>query len=402
MKKIYSIIALVIVVASALLTGCFFITKTKKTPKSKLFTVEKPTFRSVTQYINASGNLKAKDQISVGSLVAGRVIQIKADDNDVVKKDQVLAILDNGIGDVAVKRLQASLDEAIAIFSYQEKFYKRQTALYQTGQIADNLYDQYTQDFQVTQARVEQTRYALKLEQQTYDNLFIKSPDNGIVIAKKIDLGQMITSVLQATVLYEIAPDLTQMEAWIDVDEADIGLVKEGQDATFTVDAFPKKNFVAKVDRVQFLAKIVEGVVTYAAVLKVDNPKLRLRPGMTTNVDIKVAENERALTIPNKALRLSTLTLEQQAKNGGYTIQKVNSKDAHREGKSKVRKHRDYLWTIDGKTIYQKEVKLGVNDGRYSEILRGVGENEIIVTEVEEMQGDNKLLKSIFASPVGR
>lgn len=405
MKKSIVIGLVAIIVCTATIAGYIFIKKTEKPIVSKLFFTEKPEYRMVTQYINASGNIKAKDQISVGSLVAGRVVQIKADDNDIVKKDQVLAILDNGVGDVAVKRLQAALDEAQAIFTYQEKFYKRQTALYEVGQISDNLYEQYTQDFQVTKSRVEQARYALKLEQQTYDNLFIKSPDNGIVIAKKIDLGQMITSVLQATVLYEIAPDLTKMEAWIDVDEADIGLVKEGQDATFTVDAFPKKHFTAKVDHIQFLAKIVEGVVTYATVLKVDNPKLRLRPGMTTNIDIKVAENNHALTLPNKALRISTLTLEMQAKSAGYTVQKSPTLQAgvpHQDSKSKVRKHRDFIWVIEGKVIKQAEVKLGVNDGRYSEVLSGISQNDTIITEVQELQGDNKLLKSIFSSPVGR
>lgn len=404
MKKTIVVALLVSVVIIATISGYIIIKKYEKPASIKLFTIEKPVYRSVTQYINASGNLKAKDQISIGSLVAGRVIEIKADDNDQVKKDQILAILDNGIGETAVKRLQATLDEAQALFDYQEKFYKRQTALYNAGQISDNLYDQYKQDYEVTKARVEQAKYALKLEQQTYNNLFIKSPDHGIVIAKRIDLGQMITSVLQATVLYEIAPDLTKMEAYIDVDEADIGMVKDGQDATFTVDAFPKKHFTAKVDRIQYLAKIVDGVVTYATILKVENPKFRLRPGMTTNVDIKVAENKRALTVPNKTLRINTATIEQQARLAGYTLQKFEiphdqQKDAL--SKSKVRKHRDLIWILEDKVIKQVEVKLGTNDGRYSEILHGINESSNIITEVEEIKTENKLLKSIFASPVG-
>lgn len=404
MKKTIVVALLVSVVIIATISGYIIIKKYEKPASIKLFTIEKPVYRSVTQYINASGNLKAKDQISIGSLVAGRVVEIKADDNDQVKKDQILAILDNGIGETAVKRLQATLDEAQALFDYQEKFYKRQTALYNAGQISDNLYDQYRQDYEVTKARVEQAKYALKLEQQTYNNLFIKSPDHGIVIAKRIDLGQMITSVLQATVLYEIAPDLTKMEAYIDVDEADIGMVKDGQDATFTVDAFPKKHFTAKVDRIQYLAKIVDGVVTYATILKVENPKFRLRPGMTTNVDIKVAENKRALTVPNKTLRINTATIEQQARLAGYTLQKFEiphdqQKDAL--SKSKVRKHRDLIWILEDKVIKQVEVKLGTNDGRYSEILHGINESSNIITEVEEIKTENKLLKSIFASPVG-
>ncbi len=404
MKKKIVIGLLTTVIVIATISGYIILKKYEKPASTKLFTVEKPVYRSATQYLNASGNLKAKDQISVGSLVAGRVIEIKADDNDQVKKDQVLAILDNGVGETAVKRLQAALDEAQALFDYQEKFYKRQTTLYKSGQISDNLYDQYTQNYQATKARVEQARYALKLEQQTYENLFIKSPDHGIVIAKRIDLGQMITSVLQATVLYEIAPDLTKMEAYIDVDEADIGMVKDGQDATFTVDAFPKKHFTAKVDRIQYLAKMVDGVVTYATVLKVENPKLRLRPGMTTNVDIQVAQNKRALTVPNKALRINRLTVEQQAHRAGYTVQKFVADDDQQKdssSRSKVRKHRDLIWILEGNVVKQVEVKLGVNDGRFSEVLKGITESADVIIEVEEIKTENKLLKSIFSSPVG-
>lgn len=355
-------------------------------------TIEKPTRKALTQMITASGNLKAKEQISVGSLVAGKVIDIKVEDNDIVKKDQVLAVLDDGVGDTETRRLTANLAEAKANLTFIEKFYKRQTALYKSGQISQNSYDQITKDYETAKAKVDQTKAALDLSMQTYNNLFIKSPANGIVIAKRIDLGQMVTAVLQATVLFEIAKDLHEMEAWLDVDEADIGLVQEGQEAIFTVDSFPKKYFYGKVKRIQYQAKIVDNVVTYATVLDVQNPKLRLRPGMTANVEIKVAENEDALIIPNKALRINATNIEYVANKLKYKLEKVSMEQKLAGQKSK-KITKDYIWILEDKTIKQIEVKLGINDGKFTEVKKGIKENDNVIIETESAPKDNPLNK---------
>lgn len=375
--------------------------------KKNPFTTEKPTHRHLVQFVNASGTLKAKNQISVGSLVAGRVIEIRADDNDQVKKDQILAILDNGIGNTAVMKLKAMLDEAIANLEFQEKFYARQQELYESGQLSQNQFDEFTQNYKVTKARVDQTKYALELEEKTFKNLFIKSPDQGIVIAKKIDMGQMITSVLQATVLYEIAPDLTDMEGYIDVDEADIGMVKQNQSVVFSVDAFPKTKFKAKVDRIQYLAKIIDNVVTYATVIRVKNPTLSLRPGMTINVDIKVAKSKSGLSIPNKALRLSSLTVAEQAQAMNITCdvidiaqQKKNEK-LDKETSKHVKTMQDFVWVMDAGKIKQVKVKLGVNDGKFTEVLEGISPETLVITEVEEIPKENVVLQAIFSKPGG-
>ena len=353
---------------------------------------EKPIRKAVIQMITASGNLKAREQISVGSLVAGKVIDIKVEDNDVVKKGQVLAVLDDGVGDTETKRLTANLAEAKANYVYLEKFYKRQTALYKAGQISQNNYDQITRDLDISKAKVDQTQAALDLAMQTYNNLFIKSPADGIVIAKRVDLGQMVTAQLQATVLFEIAKDLHEMEAWLDVDEADIGMVKEGQEAVFTVDSFPKKHFEAKVKRIQYQAKTVDNVVTYATVLDVKNPKLRLRPGMTANVEIKVAENENALIIPNKALRINPVNIEYVANKLKYKLEKVSVEEKLAGQKSK-KIMKDYVWILDNKTIKQIEAKLGINDGKFTEIIKGIQDDSDIITETENAPRDNPLGK---------
>lgn len=376
---------------------------------SNPITTTKPIYKDLVQFVNSSGNLKAKDQITIGSLVAGKIEKLLADDNDMVKKGQVLAILDDGVGDSNVKKAQADLIEAKANLEYQEKFYQRQKSLYKSGQLSQNAFDQYTQAYKVAKVRVEQTKALLELAEKTYANLFIKSPDDGIVIARKVDLGQMVTALLQASVLFELAKDLTDMEAWIDVDEADIGMIKEGQDALISVDAFPKLRFNAKVLRIQYLAKNVDNVITYATVLSVKNPDLKLRPGMTTNVDIKVSESAHALSIPNKAFRINVQNLEAACELTNKKLIKANDEslapktDAEKKAAGKISQtHKEYVWIFeDASTVRQIEVQLGTTDGKFTDIKQGISPTSEVIIEVEPIKKENVLLKGILGKPTG-
>ncbi|MCF7899616.1 efflux RND transporter periplasmic adaptor subunit, partial [Candidatus Babeliales bacterium] len=306
-KQIFILIFSTIIISAGAL---YFFNKKCKKAESLLIT-EKPQRRNLTQHVHSAGTLKAKEQITIGSLEAGTIIQVLADNNDKIKKNQVLAILDNGIGDSNVKLLQARLNQRKAELWYQEKFFARQKQLYESGQISKNSFEEYTKNLEVAKEAVKLTAAELEVQEKKYNNLFIKSPDDGVVIATEIDLGQMITSQFQATVLFVMAKDLTKMETNVDVSEADVGMVKEGQEATFRVDSFPKEIFTAKVEEIRYLAKIVDNVVTYATILNIDNPDLKFRPGMTTDVKIKVAECKNALSVPNKCLRINSSQLEQ-------------------------------------------------------------------------------------------
>ncbi len=388
-KKIIALVLAIVTIVS----GIVLYKKHNRKKKMLPYTVEKPTKRNLVQFITASGTLKVKDQISVGSLVSGKVQKILVDDNDSVKKNQVLAILDNGIGDSNVKRLQATLKEAQAIRNYQEKFYARQKVLYEAQQLSQNQFDQYTQAYQTAQAKVEQIRAQLEVEQKQYDNLFIKSPDDGIVISKNINLGQQITSMLDAKVLFEIAKNLHEMEAYVDVDEADVGMVKDKQEAIFTVDAFPYKRFKSHVKQIVYLAKIVQNVVTYATILDVHNKDLSLRPGMTTNVEIKVSESLNALCVQNKALRVNSLVLEKQAKKLGLDFKKLGEKTKNTQHKT--------LWVLEDKTIKQILVKFGTQDERYTEVISGINPNTNVITQVFGEKQENILLKQFTQGPGG-
>lgn len=398
MKSVTKIIIAATTVALAGAAGYFsHITRTKNGSKACL--TQYPETRDMVQYVTASGTLRVTDQISVGSLVTGRVIDVLVDDNDAVKKEQLLAIIDNGIGESAVKRTGALLEAALHEAAYQKAFFTRQRQLHTSKQLSDNEFEQISQQYAVAQARVKQLQAELELEKKTYQNLFITAPEGGIIIAKRIDLGQMVASQFNATVLFEIGKNLHEMEASIDVDEADIGNVKEGQRCFFSVDAFPREKFEARVKRVEYQAKIVENVVTYATILAIDNPELKLRPGMTTNVDIQIAQADDALAIPNKALRISQKSLTQAAQKDGYRL--VPLAHIPRAPGPKQSKLIDDVWVLRGDTIEQRAVQLGVNDGKYSQVLKGLSPQDAVIVDIEESSNGNEIISKMFKQPGG-
>lgn len=364
--------------------GAYFFFTKKTAAIIKLYTAEKPVTKDLTQYITASGRLKALEQITVGSLVAGRVVKLHVDDNDAVEKNQVLVELDDGVGYSAVKKAQAALDQAKANAAYQEVFFQRQTALYDAGQLAKDTFQSYEKTYLTAKAQVLASEADLEISRQTYDNLFIKAPAKGTIISRKVDLGQMVTAQLQATELFIIARDLKKMEAEIDVDEADIGVVRIGQEAEFTVDAFPQIQFEAKVKQINYSYKVVENVITYATLLDVNNPDLTLRPGMTTNVSIKVADTPGALCIPNKVLRVNAKTLAAVAKKEELQIEELV--------RTQKTKNISTVWTFENDKFKEVEVKLGVNDGQFVQVLSGITPETNIVTEAFDPNRENPVM----------
>ncbi|MBD3231248.1 efflux RND transporter periplasmic adaptor subunit [Candidatus Dependentiae bacterium] len=389
-KNKFFLFIIIFLLISTVIFVYFRLSKKKEQP---LFQTQKPFRQDIVQYVNSSGTLKAKEQITVGSLEAGRIIKILADDNDVVKKDQILSIIDNGIGDSQVKKREAELREAKDKLQYQEKFFNRQKQLYESKQISKDLFEQYIRDLETLQEQVKQIQAELEIAKKTYDNLFIKSPADGIVISKKIDLGQMITARFQATVLFVIAKDLHEMEANVDVDEADVGLVHEGQEAMFTVDAFPKKQYFSTVHQIKYLAEIIDNVVTYGVIINVDNPDLKLKPGMTADVDIKVAEAKNALVVKNKTLRVSDDLLSVVAKKLGYQFEKIPQRE--------IAPGIDYLWIFEnGNKFRQIKIKIGAREGSMTQIINDeINEHTNIVSEITAEERENILLKQIFSKP---
>jgi HlyD family secretion protein len=382
-----------IVLSSIVIGGLFIfigvkIHKKNSSDEKVFYITKKPIQKKIVQLVNSAGRLQARDEITVGSLVAGRVVKIHVDDNDTVKKGQLLVELDNGIGDSNVKKIRATLKEHVASLEYIKNVYERQRALYRENQISQETYEQKRKEFKQAKAKVEQTAADLESKKKEYENLFIKTPDDGIVISRKVDLGQMVTSQLQATELFKIAKDLAKMEARVDVDEADIGLIKEGQKAYFTVDAFPKEEFYAKVTQVRYKATIINNVVTYETILNIENPNLKLRPGMTCDVDIEVKNVKNAITVPNKSFRINDDTLKEAAKNLDYSIEKIKTKND--------RIQKNYLWILENGKFKQIKVTTGAKEGSVIEIQEGINMNNDVVTDAFDPTKKNPFLEKMM------
>ncbi len=392
--KPYVLITLVFITGLTAFGIKTFIARTKKQPVP--YTTEKAKRRNIVQYITASGTVKAKtkDQISIGSLAAGKVEKLLADDNDVVKKNQILAILDNGIGKNGINLAAAQLEQAKAQLTYQERFLKRQKALFEAEELAENAYDLVILQHAQATGKVKELEANLAIEQRKYEDLFIRAPEDGTITARKIELGQMITSQFDAKVLFEEVKDLTAMEVWADVDEADIGLVKDGQEARFTVDTYANREFKSKIRLIQFNAKIVDNAITYAAVLSAANPNIELRPGMTANVDIKVAERKEALCVPYSAQRINILQLEEYSKKNNLTCTKIAAS-------SQPGKRIESLWIFENNSFKQIPVTFGARDNSFIEVFEGLSETQNVVTKFLLITDNSSALKSMFGGGIG-
>ncbi len=267
--------------------------------------------------VTATGTVQPTTQVDVSSEISGVVRIVNVDNNSMVKKGDVLAVLDLKRLDAQLARAKASLASseaklADAKATYEQKVLvmERQTALSKKGFSA-------TQDLEAAHAARESAAAAIAsaeadilvakadiaLQQIDIDKSSIVSPVDGIVLKRAVEPGQTVASSLQAPILFTLAEDLKRMQVEADIDEADIGAVKAGQKAQFTVDAYPGKVFPATIETVEFSPLTTDGVVTYKAILIVDNAELLLRPGMTATAQIVVQKVDDALTVPNAALR---------------------------------------------------------------------------------------------------
>lgn len=276
----------------------------------------------------ASGTLNPVDIIEVSTQVSGRLAEIYVDFNTPVKAGQVLAKIDQSSfltrldqNEANFRSAQAALDKSKVTLDSMKKKYERALSLFEKNLISfEEKEDAETQhlnaqaDVKSNEARLEQARSQLDSSRIDLEYTVIRSPIDGIVINRAVNVGQTVAASFQAPKLFEIANDLSRMRVECSVDEADIGKVREGQEARFSVDAFPNDQFEGKVIQVRYSPVVAQNVVTYVSLVDVENPGLKLRPGMTATVSIVTGQAKNVLRVPNSALRFQPeLTEEQMA-----------------------------------------------------------------------------------------
>jgi HlyD family secretion protein len=324
--------------------------------------------------VTATGTVNAVTTVLVGTQVSGTIKELYVDYNSLVKKGQALAQIDPASFQAQVDQARANLrlaeanvEKAAAAAQDAKRTFERNRTLYASNFIARSDLDtaetnaaSNTAALSAARAQVQQSRAALTLAETNLHYTRILSPVNGTVISRSIDVGQTVAASFQTPTLFTIAQDLTRMQIDTNVDEADIGRVKVGQAVTFTVDAYPESPFQGEVSEIRNAPITVQNVVTYDVVVKVANPDLKLKPGMTANVSIIIDRRSAALKVPNAALRFRPP--DREGKAASASVRPKEGKDAGR-GQA--------IWVLEGKTPRRVAVTAGISDGQFTEIVSG-------------------------------
>ena len=315
--------------------------------------------------VTATGTIEAVTSVTVGTQVSGIVNKLYVDYNSQVKKGQVIAELDKTNLLSELNTAKANLASATSDLSYQAANMNRYQTLYKKGLVSADEYENALLTYRQAKEQVASSKESVQKAQTNLGYATITSPIDGTVISKSVEEGQTVAASFSTPELFTIARDLTNMQVVANVDEADIGGVKEGDRVTFTVDAYPDDTFEGTVKQVRLEATTTNNVVTYEVVISAPNTDLKLKPVLTANVTIYTQERSGVLAVANKALRF-TPTKETVGKD----MKIVDCK-----GKNKV-------WTLSDKTLTAHPVTIGQTDGVHTEIIKGIRKGQKIVTEI--------------------
>ena len=329
------------------------------------FKEEKVALKTLQNSVTATGTIEAVTSVTVGTQVSGIVNKLYVDYNSQVKKGQVIAELDKTNLLSELNTAKANLASAQSSLNYQAANMERYKTLYKKGLVSADEYENALLTYRQAKEQVASSRENVQRAQTNLGYATITSPIDGTVISKSVEEGQTVAASFNTPDLFTIAKDLTNMQVVANVDEADIGNVKEGDRVTFTVDAYPDDTFEGTVKQVRLEATTTNNVVTYEVVISAPNADLKLKPGLTANVTIYTQERSGVLAVANKALRF-TPTKETVGKD----MKIVDCK-----GKNKV-------WTLNGNTLTAHPVTIGQSDGINTEITKGLKQGDKIVTEI--------------------
>jgi HlyD family secretion protein len=358
---------------------------------------------NIRQVVSSTGTLQAVTTVIVGSQVSGTISKLNADFNTKVTKGEVVAELDQSKFKARVDETRANLSAAQASMAKSkvavedaDRSLKRVKELKQRELVsqseldaAQTAYDAAKSQLNVAQAQVGQAQAAMNQAAIDLGYTVIRSPVDGMVISRNVDVGQTVAASLSAPTLFTIANDLTKMEVHTNVDEADVGNVSEGQEVTFTVDAHPQRRFRGKVHQVRNAPQIIQNVVTYNAVVRINNKELLLKPGMTANVQFLVSEKEDVLTVPNMALRFrlpedkneaQDLLRQEQGRVAPRVGQRRTSRGSGSGGGEGRRVRQVKIYVVRDDKAEPVEMQAGITDGSKTEVIAGaLKENDLVI-----------------------
>ena len=329
---------------------------------------------NIMNSITATGTIEPVTSVTVGTQVSGIVSKLFVDYNSVVKKGQVIAELDKTNLMSQLNTAKTQLATAQSQLNYQTANYKRYKTLFEKGLVAADDFDNAKLSYTQAKEQVVSAKEEVQRAQTNLGYATITSPIDGVVLSKSVEEGQTVAASFSTPELFTIAQDLTNMQVVADVDEADIGDVKEGERVSFTVDAYPDDTFEGEVKQVRQEATTTNNVVTYEVVISAPNADFKLKPGLTANVTIYTAERKGVLSVPSKALRFTPQK---------ETVGKMKIVD--------VANAKNKVWTIEGNSIVAHKVNIGMTDGTNTQIVGGIAEGTKVITGLNVMGGEEKM-----------
>jgi HlyD family secretion protein len=387
MRRAFVGVVLLIVVAAA----AWYLTHRPQPPPS--FVTAAVTRGPIVKVVASTGTLQAVTSVNVGAEVSGTIATLGADFNSIVTKGQVLATLDPSLFKTAVEQAQANLDQAraeverlraaqdVANVTLERDQSLASRELLPAADLQSAQIDSHSAaaDVAAALAKVTQAEADLKNAQVNLSKSVITSPIDGVVVSRSVDMGQTVASSFNTPTLFIIAADLTKMQIAANIDESDVGMIKNGQDVSFRVDAFPNDTFHGTVSQIRLNAATVNNVVTYTGMIDAPNPQLKLKPGMTANLSVEVARRDDVVRVPDAALRfrpaqqnLPTPTPPGAAGTGAVPTHALAVRVA---GPPTV-------WRTDGVGLFPIRVKIGLDDGSFTELVDPpFGPGTLLVTQ---------------------
>lgn len=399
-RRIWWIILGIVVLAIAVMV---IVKATKSANKELVIRTHVVEEYTVENTVTATGTIEPVETVEVGTQVSGKVEKIYVDFNDVVKKGQLMAELDKQTLNQSLSRARASLTSAESQLNYAKLTYERTKQLYEANaatlaayQEAQNSYTQAQMSKKNAQAAYDQARVDLAYAE-------IYSPIDGIVLDRAVEVGQTVAASFSTPTLFTLANDLTKMQVEADVDEADIGQVKEGQRVTFTVDAYMDEVFNGTVNQIRMKPTTTSNVVTYTVIIDAPNPEQKLFPGMTASVTI-VTEEQTGLAVPAEAFNF---TPDEQVLKA---IRKADKPEGQRSEQPKMQEGDTHaahsvVWLKKGDDMMPRPVKVGMSDGAYKIIEQGVQAGDSIVLSAQFVAKEKAVKKGenpFMPGPPGR
>ena len=379
----------------------FFVRENGKTVTTYATAIVKRA--SISNTVTATGTDEPVKQVSVGTQVSGVIKKIYVDFNSIVKKGDLLAELDKTPLLASLASMKADLESAASAATYQEANYNRIKELFDKKAVSETDYESALYQYNNAKANLAKMTSEVNKANTNLGYTMIYSPIDGVVLSRAVDEGQTVAASFSTPTLFTIAQDLTKMQVVANVDEADIGQVKEGQKVTFTVDAYPDDNFNGTVKQIRLLAVTTSNVVTYSVVVDAPNPDLKLKPGLTASIIVYTQEVENVLTIPAKSLRFkpdSTLLAQmpavlpatgQKPVAGAQAAPAPNGVQPFKTNRRSRKETNETpffktVWVKKGDSLYPVKVNTGMTDETSVEIISGLNEGQLVVVSMDKVK----------------